>query len=88
VLFKRVVLVFEVFLIFFIVVDYVVLLCRAFLYKNFLTDEECDHLIELVSFFSDYYWFWILFIVSVCVSVRLLCEVINSIYCSIYHVPY
>lgn len=26
-------------------------LCRVFIYRNFLTNEECDHFISLVSLF-------------------------------------
>lgn len=27
--------------------------CRAFLYRGFLSDEECDHLMNLVSAFFN-----------------------------------
>jgi uncharacterized membrane protein YvlD (DUF360 family) len=53
------------------------MLCRAFLYKNFLTDEECDHLKVLVRIF--YFPIIIIgfgFFFSLCMC----WNVINSIY--------
>jgi len=70
---KRVVLVFEVFLIFFFVW---IMLCYAGLFciRIFWLMKNVIILLIWLVFFSDYHWFWILFIVCVCVYVWLLCR--------------
>lgn len=48
---------------------------RAFLYRGFLTDEECDHLIALVSLYFLFLFEWMLIYIYICIN-----EISFSIY--------